>query len=110
MPSPETPAQATSPSEPKATEAEILGAWTAKNRDGSVFELSLINTGEFTWSYRKGGHNQEIRGVFAVNDGVLAMEPDSGGVMLAEVSQPNNGSFIFQQIGDSSNSTVFRKN
>ena len=65
--------------------------------------------GEFSWTYRKGGKKQPTRGVFVVDDGVLAMEPDSGGVMIAEVTQPKNGSVTFRQPGDASSDLVFRK-
>ena len=94
---------------PKATEADLLGRWTAKSKDGSEFGLSLDKSGEFNWVYQIAGKKQQIHGVFVVDDGVLAMEPDSGGVMVAEVSQPKNGSFTLRQPDDANNDLVFRK-
>lgn len=110
----EVPAAAEAPSAPAlvgpgATEAELLGRWTAQAKDGSEFGLSLEKSGEFNWVYRKGDKKQEIHGVFVVDDGVLAMEPDSGGVMVAEVSQPKNGGFTLRQPDDASNDLVFQK-
>ena len=94
---------------PKATEASLIGKWQAKDNDGAEYALSLDKSGEFTWAFKQAGKTQQIRGVFIVDDGVLAMEPDSGGVMLAQVSQPQDGSFTFQQAGDASKVIVFRK-
>lgn len=93
---------------PKATEQELLGTWKTKS-DDAAFELSLEKSGEFTWTYSADGDIQKIQGVYAVDDGVLAMEPDSGGVMLAEVGRPENDSFVFQQAGDASKQLVFKR-
>ena len=91
------------------TEAELLGSWNASRDNGSRFELTVTESGEFTWAYGKDDEKQEIKGVFVVDDGVLAMEPDSGGVMLANVSKPTNNRFTFQQNGTSEKSIIFQK-
>jgi len=106
---PSAPPEAPALAGPKATEADLLGRWTAKAKDGSEFGLSLDKSGEFNWVYQKAGKKQQIHGVFVVDDGVLAMEPDSGGVMVAEVSQPKNGGFTLRQPDDASNDLVFQK-
>ena len=49
------------------------------------------------------------QGCFAVDDGVLAMEPDSGGVMAANVTKPENGAFKFQQVGNDQPALSFKK-
>lgn len=102
-PPPQTPAG------PKPTEADLLGSWKSSREDGSSFELTLSKEGAFKWAYAKGSDEQEIKGVFIVEDGVLAMEPDSGGVMLADVSKPENGQFTFQQNGTGGERMVFQK-
>ena len=97
------------PPGPKATEAELLGSWKASRKDGTSFALTLDKSGQFKWAYAKGANRQEIKGVFVVDDGVLAMEPDSGGVMLADVSKPQNDSFTFKQNGTAGEAIVFQK-
>ena len=39
---------------PKSTEADLLGFWAANRADSSTSELTLGESGEFTWAYRKG--------------------------------------------------------
>ena len=94
---------------PKPTEMELLGSWKGTRADGSTFDLTLKKSGEFTWDYTKGSHKQQIQGVFVVDDGILAMEPDSGGVMLADVSKPEDNRFTFRQNGTAGDSIVFEK-
>lgn len=109
----EVPSPATTtpmaPAGPKPTEADLLGSWKANRKDGSSFELTLNKSGEFKWAYAKEANKQQIQGVFVVDDGVLAMEPDSGGVMLADVSKPKNGSFTFSQNGTAGEAIVFQQ-
>lgn len=94
----------------KASEKELIGKWQA-DRDGSSFELELNEDGEFSWTYEgQDGNPQTIKGVFVIQDGLLAMEPDSGGVMLADVSKPENGTFQFRQNGTDGGSISFQKN
>ena len=93
----------------KASEEELIGQWRADRGDSS-FKLELDEAGEFTWTYKEqGGDAQTIKGVFAVKDGLLAMEPDSGGVMLADVSKPENETFKFRQNGTGGDSIAFQK-
>ena len=82
----------------KGTEADLIGSWKA-TRGAEQFELTLEKDGQFKWTYSAGSNKQAINGVFIVEDGVLAMEPDSGGVMLADVSKPTDGKFTFRQNG-----------
>ena len=105
----DSPADSSESLGPKASESELLGTWVANRDDGSSFELSLSKSGEFTWAYGKGGEQQKIAGVFVVDDGVLAMEPDSGGVMLADVTKPENDQFKFRQNGTGGDTLVFAK-
>ena len=61
--------------------------------------MTLTADGKFTWSYTRGSKRQEVKGVFAMEENVLAMEPDAGGVMLAEITDPQKGSFVFKTVG-----------
>ena len=93
---------------PPFTEAELIGSWKA-NRGDAQFGLTLGKDGQFTWDYASGKDKQAIKGVFIVDDGVLAMEPDSGGVMLADVSKPAGGKFTFRQNGTAGEPLEFQK-
>ena len=97
------------PDGPKPTEAELLGSWKSNRQDGAAFELTLKESGEFTWAYTEDGQTQQIQGVFIVDDGILAMEPDSGGVMLADVTKPADGKFQFTQNGTGGETMEFQK-
>lgn len=98
----------TVPSGPKATEADLIGAWQSRTADGTAFQLTLAKDGEFIWIHGSGADAQTIRGVFAIDDGVLAMQPDSGGIMAANVNVIKQG-FTFSQVGQSDPPIVFNR-
>jgi uncharacterized protein (TIGR03066 family) len=83
----------------KIDAAELVGVWTASRGDRARFELTLGKDKGFTWVYRDGKNEQKVKGAYAIDGNVLALEPDAGGVMLAEVSAPQNGAFEFKSIG-----------
>ena len=80
--------------------ADLLGTWSADGEGGAKFTLLLNNEGLFSWSFTHEGKTQTIKGVFALDGNVLALEPESGGVMLAEVSPPQGDSFQFKMLGE----------
>jgi hypothetical protein len=61
--------------------------------------MSLHKDGSFTWGFTKGARKQEIQGVHTLEENVLAMEPDSGGVLLAELSLKAPDTLHFKMIG-----------
>lgn len=77
----------------------LVGKWSATGPANAKFNLELTKEGNFTWAYFRGGKNQTVKGVFAMDGATLAMEPESGGVMLADVTVPQNGQFSFQMLG-----------
>jgi len=78
----------------------LIGKWTAKVKE-STFNLELSKDGRFSWTFTSKQGSQSISGVYAIKDSTLAMEPDSGGVMLAELHL--EGTHLdFQQVGVSS--------
>ena len=83
----------------KVAAADLVGNWGAAGQGNAKFSLDLTSDGNFSWTFTQAGKPQAVKGVYAVNDNVLAMEPESGGVMLAEVTQPQGGSFNFQLLG-----------
>ncbi len=78
--------------------APLLGTWTA-SRGKANFELTLDKDKGFTWVYSQGKKRQEVKGAYALNGDELALEPDEGGLMLAEISAPQNGAFDFRTVG-----------
>jgi tetratricopeptide (TPR) repeat protein len=86
-------------SDVKISVADLLGTWTATRGSKANFELSLGNDKSFKWVYREGKTRQEVKGAYALDGNVLALEPDAGGVMLAEISAPQNGAFDFRTAG-----------
>lgn len=84
---------------PAIAGADLLGAWNATGQNNTKFALELAKEGSFNWTYTQGGKSQAVKGVFALDGNVLALEPESGGAMLAEITSPKGGSFSFQLLG-----------
>jgi hypothetical protein len=40
-----------------------------------------------------------VKGAYALDGDVLALEPDAGGVMLAQISSLQGGDFTFRTVG-----------
>ncbi len=87
------------PAGPAVPAVDLVGSWTAAGQGGTKFELAMAPDGNFTWNYSQNGKSQTVKGVFAVDGNVLAMEPESGGTMLAEVTPPQAGKFQFALLG-----------
>jgi len=83
----------------KINVADVQGTWTAIRGSKVSFELTLGKDKGFTWVYREGKKREEVKGAYALDGDVLALEPDAGGVMLAEISTPQNGTFDFRTVG-----------
>jgi hypothetical protein len=65
--------------------------------------MSLRKDGTFTWSFARGSRKQEANGVYTLEGNVLAMEPDSGGVLLAELTAKGPENLLFRMIGGETN-------
>ena len=83
----------------KVSAAELVGRWSAAGENGAKFVLDLTQEGNFNWTYAQNGKSETVKGVYAVDGDVLAMEPETGGTMLAQISQPQGGSFSFHLLG-----------
>jgi tetratricopeptide (TPR) repeat protein len=81
----------------------LIGAWTALGKGNSKYSMHLNKDGSFTWGFFKGTRKQEVKGVHTVEGNVLAMEPDSGGVLLAELTVKDSDTLHFKMIGGKSN-------
>jgi uncharacterized protein (TIGR03066 family) len=84
---------------PGVAAADLVGKWQATGEGNTRFALELTKDGSFSWTYAQGGKSEAVQGVYALDGNVLAMEPQTGGVMLAEVTQPENARFSFQLLG-----------
>ncbi len=93
------PPESTPESDAKIDVAKLIGAWNATRNGKANFELTLTKDKGFTWTYQEGRKKEQVKGAYALDGNVLALEPDVGGVMLAEITEPQNGSFVFRMEG-----------
>jgi uncharacterized protein (TIGR03066 family) len=89
----------------------LLGKWKATRGAKASFDLTLSKNGEFTWIYREGKKKEEVKGAYALDGNTLALEPDAGGVMVAEITDPKSGTFRFRTVGapDSDTGLTFKR-
>jgi hypothetical protein len=80
----------------------VLGNWKATASGSAKYSLGLNKDGSFTWGFNRGNRKQEVKGVHTLEGNVLAMEPDSGGVMLAELTSKGPDTLQFKMIGGKS--------
>src|SRR6476619_3606347 len=78
------PAATPKPDAPSVPVADLVGKWNAAGQGNSKFAMELTKDGAFTWTFTQAGKPQSVKGVYAVEGNTLAMEPESGGTMLAE--------------------------
>ena len=64
--------------------------------------MSLNKDGSFSWGFTSGKRKEEVKGVHTIEGNVLAMEPDSGGILLAELSTKGQDTLNFKMIGGNS--------
>ena len=86
--------------EVKIDVVSLVGTWTASGASKASFTLTLGSDKEFTWVYQQGKTQQQVKGAYALDGNSLALEPDQGGVMLAEITPPVDGNFSFTPLGD----------
>jgi hypothetical protein len=77
---------------------KIAGTWKASSK-GAQFQLELGEDGHFVWSFTRGKDKQSVKGAFGVDQNNLALEPDAGGTMLAEIDLKSPTQFHFVMIG-----------
>jgi tetratricopeptide (TPR) repeat protein len=96
------PAKSSADAAPKAIPAgDVAGNWTAGSNTAK-YSVSLRKDGTFMWAFDRGSRKQEVKGVYTVEDNVLAMEPDTGGVLLAELTATGPDTLHFKMIGGAS--------
>jgi len=92
-----TPAETSVPKEVPGD--SIVGTWVASGKGNSSYNMSLAKDGTFTWSFSRGARKQEVKGVYSVEGNVLAMEPDTGGVLLAELTAKGTDGLHYRMVG-----------
>jgi tetratricopeptide (TPR) repeat protein len=89
---------------PKAIQPDsVLGNWKAQGKGSANYSLNLNKDGSFAWGFTRDARKQEVKGVQTLEGNVLAMEPDSGGVLLAELTLKDPNTLHFKMIGGASN-------
>jgi tetratricopeptide (TPR) repeat protein len=85
---------------PEAIPADnIIGAWNATGSGSANYSMNLAKDGTFTWGFARGARKQEAKGVYTVEGNILAMEPDTGGVLLAELTAKGPDAVHFKMVG-----------
>jgi outer membrane protein assembly factor BamB len=70
--------------------------------------MTLGDDGAFAWTYSKDGQSQKVDGVWAVDqDGVLALEMNDEGVMLAQTILSGT-TLDFYMLGDTEGAEPLR--
>jgi tetratricopeptide (TPR) repeat protein len=87
-----------SPSAVRLTDADLVGNWKSTSGN-SKFELKLTDKKTFSWTYDDKGKTTTVEGVYAVDGNTLAMEPDAGGTMAAELTKLTGSGFHFAVVG-----------
>jgi tetratricopeptide (TPR) repeat protein len=91
-------APAETAAKPVATD-NVIGTWTAASSGSAKYAMGLQKDGTFTWSFTRGSRKQEVKGVYTLEGNVLGMEPDGGGVLLAELTARGPDTLHFKMIG-----------
>jgi uncharacterized protein (TIGR03066 family) len=84
---------------PAIAAGDLVGNWSASGQDKTSFAMQLGENGSFTWTFTQNGKAETVKGVYALDGNVLAMEPETGGVMLAELTPPQENRFDFRMLG-----------
>jgi tetratricopeptide (TPR) repeat protein len=80
----------------------LVGDWTAAGKGTAKYAMSLLKDGSFTWAFTRGSRKDAVKGAYTLEGNVLAMEPDSGGVLLAELTVNGPDALHFKMIGGAS--------
>src|SRR5262249_19854071 len=95
------PAVASAAAVPKPVPADnVVGAWTAAGPGSASYSMTLRKDGTFKWAFSRGARKQEAKGVYTTEGNILAMEPDTGGVLLAELTVKEPDGLHFKMVGN----------
>jgi hypothetical protein len=82
----------------KYTKDQLAGSWNTKASRGTI-KMDLNKDGTFQWTYKEGTKTEDIRGIFEVHGDEIAMQPDTGGTMLAELNLTQPSTLNFKMVG-----------
>jgi hypothetical protein len=77
----------------------VWGDWKAEGKSSAKYTLNLQKDGTFKWTYTKRSRPETIKGVYAIEGNILAMEPKTGGIFLAELTPKQSDIVHFKQVG-----------
>jgi tetratricopeptide (TPR) repeat protein len=96
---PPTPAEGPSTEAATAPSTDLVGKWRAE-RDGSIFELSIQEDGQFSWSAAESGRSPiTVGGQMATTSDTLILESSQQGTMVARVTSKGPDQFQFVTLG-----------
>ena len=99
LPEPPKELQPPKPSSPVNAD-QLKGSWKA-DREGRQFAMELKDDQTFSWTYTEGDNSEQVTGVWEIDqDGVLALQMNDQGVMLAQILPQGDGKIDFYMIGD----------
>ncbi len=78
---------------------KLEGSWNAQDDRGS-FTLTLNDDDSFTWKFNQNGKDQTVKGAYTVRGKNLVMQPESGGVMLSDITLNDDNTLVFTALGD----------
>lgn len=84
--------------QPAIQAAYLSGTWSAQVGPAS-YTLILTEANEFQWTLRAPGRSEDIRGVYLINGTTLVLEPDTGGLLLADLATPDERTLLTRFIG-----------
>ncbi len=85
---------------PKAVPADqIVAHWSATGKGTAKYSMGLQKDGTFTWEFKKGSRKEAVKGIYTLEGNVLAMEPENGGIMLAELTGKGPDTLQFKMVG-----------
>jgi tetratricopeptide (TPR) repeat protein len=90
-PAPQPPPVAEIAPDKLVVDKDLIGKWKASGGNGTTFSLDLNEQGEFVWAFTQGKDTQTVKGVYAIDQNKLAMEPNTGGTMLADLTKNSMG-------------------
>ncbi len=88
------------PVEAKGTNApmDVIGTWESTRNDTPI-RVAFQDDGKFVWTAGAGKDLRSISGKYSMNDGILVMEDEQGGTMVARVTAAAPGTFQFEMVG-----------
>ncbi len=102
-----TDAGDSSPTKKPIAKEALYGHWKASQQNAN-FDLTIKEDGSFVWLFERDDHRQSVRGVFAVDQNQLALQPDAGGAMLADITMFGTDEMQFKMISGDSTDTGMR--